>query len=593
MPPSLNDHSPSRAWQKGLFACLILGICGLIMAMNYADPDLWGHVLYGQEILADGELPHTTTWSFTAEGYRWVNHENIAELAMAGAVNLFGPFGLTIGKYLMGWGLLGLIWWRGRSAGVRLEVLAFVCLIMAFSIQFHWHFRPQIFGYLLFGITCALLNWCFESTENALPQKKRLWHLFWLIPIMMIWTNTHGSFAAGLAITIAFLGLQFVDLAWNHFWRESVETLKTSGVTWFLILLPAIVLLLILSTFVNPYGADLHLWLWGALHEPRPEIGDWEQLGVFRFSREVIGFWAMTLTALMVVKHQGQRVWISGVLFALVATQAVSHIRHLPLLAILWGSFFSRDIDQLWKAFLADFKTKTTEHPTSHQAVPTAGLSRGSWLTVALLLAGLTLVAGQTASRLSQLNVPRDRYPVDALKFMADNDLEGRTVVTFNWAQYAIAFFSNEQMESRVAFDGRFRTCYPQEVIDIYFDFIFGDSYSGPRHRSPKSGPVDPTRALSYRDPELFLISRKQRASVKTMEDHRDSWTLLYEDQLAQVWGRREVFASQESPKFLAESKRSTENKAQQTAAAWPAFANRNQEEPKPLHVASQSRTNH
>ena len=51
-----------------------------VMSRSGADPDLWGHVTYGKEVLRDGHLHETTTWSYAVNDFRWVNHENIAEL---------------------------------------------------------------------------------------------------------------------------------------------------------------------------------------------------------------------------------------------------------------------------------------------------------------------------------------------------------------------------------------------------------------------------------------------------------------------------------------------------------------------------------
>ena len=49
---------------------------------NLADADLWGHVQHGRDALQHG-LSTTTTHSYTADGYRWINHENLAELILA------------------------------------------------------------------------------------------------------------------------------------------------------------------------------------------------------------------------------------------------------------------------------------------------------------------------------------------------------------------------------------------------------------------------------------------------------------------------------------------------------------------------------
>lgn len=566
----MQSESPETApdrWLSRLFAIAVVMTSGLIMAMDYADPDLWGHVLYGQEILAEGVLPRTTTWSFTAEGYRWINHENIAELVMAWTVNHWGPQGLTVGKYLFSLFLIGLIWWMAKAKGVRTEVAAFVCFVAAFSIQFHWHFRPQIFGYVFFGALCVLLNWCLPD-RNQSQHPKRLKHLFWLLPLAILWTNTHGSFAAGICVACAYLGLKFVEAAWNY-WTASRQQTIPGPSTNLIYLLPVVVCVTCLGTLVNPYGIGLHAWLLEALREPRPEIGDWESPSLFSFSREVIGLWVMLLTTGFATRNSLKTSWPRVVVFALIALQAISHIRHLPLLAILWGTWFSNDLNLLWNSFVQDIKLKTSESELPSRTTPT--LSK-DWLRGGVCLVWICLVGANTFPKLQTLRVPRELYPVDALNFMAQHQVEGKTVVTFNWAQYAIGFFANEEMDSRVAVDGRFRTCYPQEVIDVYFDFIFGENYAVPRHRSQESGPIDSERALTFNDPEIFLISRKQRSTTRTMREHQVDWVLLYQDQLAEVWGRREKFAQTESDDYLAESERFIGEKTE-TSAAWPAFS--------------------
>src|SRR5207245_503426 len=84
----------------------------------------------------------------------------------------------------------------------------------------------------------------------------------------------------------------------------------------------------------------------------------------------------------------------------------------------------------------------------------------------------------------------------DALQYMADRHLGGKLIVHFDWAQYALAALAPE---TTVAFDGRLRTCYPQEVADLYFDFLIGNQPAC-RWRSPTSPPFDDT-ALVRRPP--------------------------------------------------------------------------------------------
>src|SRR5690606_735629 len=110
--------------------------------------------------------------------------------------------------------------------------------------------------------------------------------------------------------------------------------------------------------------------------------------------------------------------------------------------------------------------------------------------------------------------VYRHMYPVDAVQWMTFKGIHGKLVVSFNWAQYAIAALAPN---TKVAFDGRFRTCYPQEIVDKSFDFLLGDNNGG-RYRRADAGPIDPTAILELGQPDLVLVDRQYQHSVKVME---------------------------------------------------------------------------
>jgi hypothetical protein len=78
----LIGRSVSAGWlPRAVFTAMLL-TCAVAVSPNLPDPDLWGHVQYGRDLMVDG-LPATTTYSYSAIGYRWINHENLAELLLA------------------------------------------------------------------------------------------------------------------------------------------------------------------------------------------------------------------------------------------------------------------------------------------------------------------------------------------------------------------------------------------------------------------------------------------------------------------------------------------------------------------------------
>jgi hypothetical protein len=236
------------------------------------------------------------------------------------------------------------------------------------------------------------------------------------------------------------------------------------------------------------------------------------------------------------------------------------HSRHLALLAILSGFWTPMHVQSL----IVRLRRKPTVASTADQP-PWGPRLIGAGLCVAL-----GLLVFKLSDRLGDFPVERNDYPVDALQFMAENDLHGKLVVSFNWAQYAIASLSPD---TRVGFDGRFRTCYPQEVIDMHFDFLLGNA-PGKRYRSARSGPVDSHRVLHHLSPDLVLVDRRFDHSVKTMQS-QEIFTLLYQDSLSQVWGRKTVFDNPKSHRYLAESRRSISDAPMTGSVTWPALPQR------------------
>jgi hypothetical protein len=329
------------------------------------------------------------------------------------------------------------------------------------------------------------------------------------------------------------------------------------------------------STLANPYGSEIYLWLWDALRIPCAEIDDWSMLPFWTSSRESLCAWVIVLTSVVAVLREPRRDWPKILVLSLVAWQAVSHIRHLPMLAMLWGMWMAVPIDRARVEFVRSLRE---QRMTSWRE--TGLKKRRNLLLGGLLGAWIMIAAVMTWPRLSHLQVSTGEYPVDAFAFLAKHRLAGRTVVTFNWAQYAIGLFANQGLESTVAFDGRYRTCYSQAVLDRYFDLLFGKDYAGPRYRSPESGPIDPEQALTQDHPELVLISRLQRPSERIMRAHADRWTLLYQDGLSQIWGRTDLFGDPASPRYLPPEQRQIGDDFPRGVVEYPAFPHREESAP-------------
>src|SRR5437016_1617872 len=98
--------SPKTFARFLLFLSLLAALVGA-----GADADLWGHVRFGQDLLASGRVVVSDNHSFTSDK-PWVNHEWLSEVTMAGAYAAAGPIGLNLLRIACLAAVIALMWRR-------------------------------------------------------------------------------------------------------------------------------------------------------------------------------------------------------------------------------------------------------------------------------------------------------------------------------------------------------------------------------------------------------------------------------------------------------------------------------------------------
>jgi hypothetical protein len=532
-----------------LTATLALALaCAWPLAFNLADPDLWGHVRYGQDWIAAGELPHTATHTYTAVGYPWINHENLFELGVAACYNTFGVGGMLLAKCLLGMTLIATMVWVAGKRGVHPLIAWTFMLVVTTNLQPFFPLRPQLFSFACCAAMLVILERTFRDWQETRAVDVRY---LWGLPVVLaVWTNSHGGFVAGLCIVGAYLGGRIVELLCA---RHDIAWRKIA-------LLAVVGIATLAATFANPYGWQLHYWLAVSLMEPRPEITEWLAPHP---SDPVFWPWVAMLVVIGVslVASTKRRDWVEIAILLLVAWQSALHLRHIAFVAILSGFWipvhFQSALERLLPTnarFSLDFS------PTIRR------------LAVIAILALVAVQSFALDNRLKEFSIDRGQFPVDAVQFMADHNLDGKAIVAFNWSQYALAALAPQ---ITVGFDGRYDTCYPLEVVDMHFDFQLGDA-GGMRNRSPNSGPLDGTKILEHELPDLILIDRHYENPVKIMQAEAKkalpAWVLLYRDRVAELWGRSSKYADPVSPHYLPTSQRIQDPSPREGRVPWPAF---------------------
>ncbi|MFN7141625.1 MAG: hypothetical protein ACK4UN_20065, partial [Limisphaerales bacterium] len=140
--------------QKRSSNLLVLAFCTFVFSLavfqfseNTADPDLWGHTLFGQHLIKTGVIEKAEPYSWTAPGYPWINHEVLSEVALGVVHRGWGGSGLLFLK--LGIGLLTLwIATQTGAKGLNWPNRAFAWMFAALAvveISFGFAARPQIF----------------------------------------------------------------------------------------------------------------------------------------------------------------------------------------------------------------------------------------------------------------------------------------------------------------------------------------------------------------------------------------------------------------------------------------------------------------
>jgi hypothetical protein len=173
---------------------LILLFPGAIRQNGFlTDADTYWHVKVGETIWRTGTLPTIDEYSHTFRGHPWIAKEWLSQLLLFGGYATAGWRGavlLAASSVAFTYAFL----FRTLAHKMRIAVaIGVATLAFAFSSG-HFHARPHIFANLVTIIWVASLVSSVDDRKS--PN-------FWLLPLMTLWANLHGSFIFGLGIGTA------------------------------------------------------------------------------------------------------------------------------------------------------------------------------------------------------------------------------------------------------------------------------------------------------------------------------------------------------------------------------------------------------
>lgn len=394
------------------------------VAFRLGDSDVFWQLATARETLAHG-LVRADLFSWTVAGQPVSADQWLGQLIWYGAYQVAGWAGILGLRAAAVAALAGMIAWSALRERPRAPLVALVAALPAIllsrlvSVE-----RPELFGFLCFAVLVPLLRSARSGSGRALAA----------IPILIaVWANLHGSFALGVALTLAIAAEGAIrgDPARRR------DYLLAAGAV-------------VLATLLTPAGPGV----WTApgfhlLHPPRM-IQEWAVPDVTTLPGLVFAI-AIVLTfataALATTREPTAAAVLLPVLFI-----ALTAVRQTPFFAIAAAPFLARQGPEALAALAAQIRW-----PWQPSRARAAGAPTGGRIDLVAAALGLAVLGGAVAA--GPRSPDLSGYPVAAVPALAAGP---GLLNEYDWGGYLIW----AAPRTPVFIDGRLTPYLPEVITD-------------------------------------------------------------------------------------------------------------------------------
>jgi len=398
----------SVACPAALLAVVLVGI-----GRNILVPDTWVALVSGREIVHHG-LPTVEHLTVLGQGNQWVDQQWLAQLALYGAERAGGVgfmVAICLIAVVVAFGL------AARAAQQRgASPLAILAFFVAAFVAAPWgvQARTQALALPLF----SLILWLLLRDRDA-----RGTSTIWVLPILCLWANVHGSVVLGAALVSAY-GIQaLVRTGWH--WRAA-----------------ALVALAPAAVFASPFALRLPAYYRLMLFDPPygHEIVEWQRTTPSGLTAPF--FTLVAVTCVLVVLRRRRVTALDCLLLAITLAAALSAVRLIPWFALTM------------LAVMPALVSRASGAPSFRGPAATVLAALGT--TAILAAAGLAASRSyEVSSEAHGLAVVREQTR-GGLVF-ADLDLADRLLWKIPTLRGRIAYDGRPELLSRRQFDGVIR----------------------------------------------------------------------------------------------------------------------------------------
>jgi hypothetical protein len=391
---------------------------------------------------------------------------------------------ITGGAIALAYALLFFMLARTMRLTVAIGVVA---VALALSVS-HLHVRTQIFGDALIVVWVAALVRAVEAKTSPSLM---------LLPVMILWANVHGSFVAGLALTIA-LAAEAV------FESRSGERLLVAR-RWVLFFVAAVG-----SACITPYGARPLLMAFQVVgaNEAKPFILEWHAVSFENGRIMVLSVLALVFLALL----NGVKIRFCRLTILLsIAAYMLTAIRFIFLFNIIGPLLLATPLTRQFRFLrLSEQIATQPKFFTTMSQLGRRGLY-GTYAIIAIIIL-VTGIFGDSVKPRRQIS------PEGAVDYIFAHNLHGNIYNAYDFGGYLI-----------------FRGL--PTFIDGRTDQLFGDGFMTEERTIVFKRPRE---FIGYLDKYRISIGLVAPNSIEAQEFRASSdWVGVYSDDVSELFVRR------------------------------------------------------
>jgi hypothetical protein len=291
------------------------------------DGDTYSHIATGRWILENGVVPVADPFSHTMRGAPWIAFEWLSQVVLA-LVHRSGR-------------------WTGLVAVTSLSFAVTIALLTRALLRYFEPIHVVLFTGLAIAMTTGhvlarphmlamplMMVWIIEMVRASESDRAPR---MWLLPLMTLWANLHGSFTLGLAFACAFAFEALLAAGQRR-------RLGTAARAWGMFLVLALV-----ASLLTPHGPRGLEVTWQVLFQDQyalERIGEWRSPNFHK--PQPLELWLLGGIALAL--HQGIRVPpVRLALLLGLIHLSLKHIRYVELLGLLGPLVLALPLSAQWR----------------------------------------------------------------------------------------------------------------------------------------------------------------------------------------------------------------------------------------------------